>query len=163
MTEQRWSEAASYLDSYVNQIDDDWEAHFSRGVAHANTRSGVDSNRASLRAYDDAIALLPDDAPKHLVARLYGYRGAIKKRLGRLDEAEVDLRLARRLADTPYEVLDTTYNLACVMAMKNDRAASIHELYRLRDLGGINLVRGHLHDYFVNLRDDEEFRQLVGL
>ncbi len=162
LVEQKWSDAAQYLDAYVAQVDGDWKAHFSRGVAHANSRRGRLSDLAALRAYDDALALAPQDAPPYLIARLYSYRGAIKKRLGRLLEARADVRLAKSMADSHYELLDATYNSACIEVMSGDEAAVLTELRELKELGGLELVLAHLDDYFGSLREHPEFKELVG-
>ncbi|WP_037913986.1 tetratricopeptide repeat protein [Actinacidiphila yeochonensis] len=163
MAERRWAEAAEHLDRYAGEADAGWEVHYVRGVAHANTRGGTSSDIAALRAYGDAIALLPSDAEPDLVARLFTYRAAAEKRLGRYEQAEADLLLARRKATADYEVTDIAYNLASVYTMAGRRDDALTELRRLRDLDGIGLVRGHLDDYFRSLRDDPDFREVTGI
>ncbi|MFF9870131.1 tetratricopeptide repeat protein [Streptomyces sp. NPDC013953] len=161
MAERRWAEAAEHFDRYVSQVDADWEVHHVRGVAHANTRGGPPSDLSAWRACNEAIALLPDDADPNITARLFAYRGAMAKRLGRYDQAEADLQLARRHATANYEITDIAYNLASVYALAGRRDEAISELRTLRDRGGISLVHGHLDDYFSTLRQDPEFRQIT--
>ena len=162
MTERRWAEAAEHFDQYVSKVDTDWEVHFARGVAHTNTRGGPSADLAALRAYNEAIVLLPDGADPNLVARLFTYRGAVAKRLGKYDQAEADLLLARRHATADYEITDISYNLAAVYALAGRRDEALTELRQLRSLGGIRRVRRHLDDYFRALRDDPDFRQITG-
>ncbi|MER5466831.1 hypothetical protein ABT010_40735 [Streptomyces sp. NPDC002668] len=115
MAERRWAEASERFDRYVGEVDADWEIHFARGVAHANSRRGPSSDLSALRAMNEAIALVSEDAEANIVARLFAYRGAMAKRLGRYVQAEADLLLARRYATAAYEITDITYNLAAVM------------------------------------------------
>lgn len=160
MAEKRWAEAAQYFDVYVRQVDD-WEIHLIRGVAYANQRAGTATNLAALRAYSDAIALAPADADSSLVARLFGYRGAMAKRLGRLDEAESDLLLARRRASESYEIADIAYNLAAVYALGGRKSEALAEIRQLRGLGHVDIVKAHLDDYFMSLRDEPDFQKII--
>ena len=114
-------------------------------------------------ALDHAIAIMPADAPRYLRARLYSYRAAAKKRLGRLEEAKSDAEIAKSLADRHYELTDATYNLACIEAMLGHRDAALAQLRELAQLGELDLVLGHLNDYFNSLKDDPEFQQLIGM
>lgn len=161
----RWDAAAEDLDSYARQdLTENWRAHFARAVAHANAREGDASNLMALRAYNDAIALAPSDLDPNTRARLLGYRGAILKRLRRLDEAEADLLIASRHATGKYEISDIAYNLAGVYAMRSNREKT---LAALRSLGqypaSLAAVRSHLRDYFAAYEDDEEFLELIGM
>lgn len=161
MLRHQWDRAAKYFDQYVQQVPGDWEVQFSRGVAHANSRAGRESDFAALQAYDAALAWRPDSLDQNLFARLLIYRGAIKKRLGRLLEAEADVTLGRQQAKADYERLDATYNLAAIHAMKGEREATLAEILALKNLGGIRLVKGHLDDYFKDFRNDPEFRRII--
>jgi Flp pilus assembly protein TadD len=159
----QWGGAAALFDEYTkHDLETDWEAQFSRGVAHANSREGFASDLAALRSYNEAIALAPDDLGQDYRARLHAYRGAILKRLSRLDEAEADLRIAQKLASADYEVIDTRYNLACIFAMRGERQAMIEAVLALgNDPSYMAAIRSHLGDYFVRFRDDVELRSLV--
>lgn len=149
-----WESAAASFDQYVASDPSNWEAHFARAVAHANSRAGEASNLAALRAYNDAIAcapMTPDLLDQNLRARLFIYRGAMLKRLARLDEAEADLLLAKKLAHQDFEIRDIEYNLACVYAMRGDRANLMDTLAKLRRHENYRkeyaAIRGHLNDY----------------
>lgn len=93
--QRMWIEAARYYDLYIEQVPADWEAQFARGVAHANSRMGDSSDRAALDAYDAAIAHKPDDVSARITSRLFTYRGAMKKRLKMLRQAEADAVLGK--------------------------------------------------------------------
>jgi Flp pilus assembly protein TadD len=162
MAEQQWGEAARYLDEYVKSVDD-WKVHWSRGVAYGNERGGFASDLAALRAYSEAIALSPKTIEPNDFARLHSYRGAMLKRLGRLDEAEADLVLAKKIANRTFELTDIAYNLSCVYAMMGRKYDALTTLRSLQALDGLGMVLAHLDDYFVVLKDGLEFRQLVGI
>jgi tetratricopeptide (TPR) repeat protein len=162
MASGEYEEAASHFDAYSAKGATSWETNYSRGVAHANTRNGEHSDRAALMAYNDAIALSPRDLDQKLRARLFGYRGAILKRLNRLEEAANDLRLALKLAPGGYETLDAHYNLACVSAMQGERGTMLEHIKALqKDDRFRRAVAYHFMDYFVRYRDDREFLELI--
>ena len=158
---QRWTDAGHYYDRFVQQHPEDWEIQFARGVAHANSRNGRQSDLLALAAYDAAIQQVPEVVPPDTKARLLIYRGAMKKRLGLLGEAELDVLAGRRLATSSYERMDATYNLASIKALQGDRDGAIEYIRELVSQGGLNLVLGHMDDYFVSLRDDEEFKSIM--
>ncbi len=91
MAQCKWLEAGRQLAEYAAARPEDWEANILRGVAFANSRAGFETDLASLRAYNEAIAFLPRDIEPNRKARLFAYRGAMLKRLGRVEEAEADL------------------------------------------------------------------------
>jgi tetratricopeptide (TPR) repeat protein len=161
MAQQDWREAARHFDEYIARVDAEWDVYFSLGVANANQRGGASTDRAALRAYDEAMARLPEGTRTPLLPRLYSYRAAIKKRLGRLVEAKADAEVAQQLSISRYEMVDSTYNLACIEAMLGNRSEALRELRALKELGGIRLVTGHLEDYFRSLADDPEFQSLL--
>ncbi len=163
MAKRRWNDAAEHFDAYVSVRPEDFRSQLTRGVAYANMRAGNDTNLMALRAYNEAITFA-DSAPEDsLKARLFVYRGAMLKRLGRLKEAEADLLIGKSLATEEYEKRDAEYNLACVFAMKNDRVQLFRALEALRGADReLRAIRGHLDDYFKNFANDEEFRKLIG-
>ena len=166
MAEGQWLAAGHKCDEYARLKPDDWEANYVRGVAFANARVGSETNMASLRAYNDAIAFLPRNADRNVRARLFVYRGAMHKRLGQLEEAEADLMIAKRHARRPYEVNDIIYNLAGVYGLQGDRAKlldAVRELSRTsKKQGLLAAIRSHLHDYFEAFREDKEFLEMIG-
>ena len=164
MAESRWLEAAQYFDEYAKIRPLDWEAHFSRAVAYANSREGTPSNVAALRAISDALALAPSTIDQNLRARLFTYRGALLKRLRRLEEAETDLTIALKTATHQQELDDIRYNLAGVYAMRGDRQRLLEMVRMLKHSPKYLMsIRSHLHDYFQNFSNDREFVQTLSV
>jgi hypothetical protein len=148
--------------SSVSASEDRWKEHFIRGVDLAN-RHGDGSDLAALRCYNDAIAFSPGTLERNLKARLFGYRGAMFKRLGRLDEAMSDLRLAEGLATEPYETEDAKYNIACVLAMKGQADLALDVIRDLvhRDGKWRGIISHRAVTYFKNLASNAAFRALT--
>ena len=101
-----------------------------------------------------------------MTPRLYSHRSAVKKRLGRLREAKVDAEIALNLAktevaETDYEYIDATYNLAGIEAMLGNREEAPRYVAELSRLGATYRIPGHLNDYFSSLREDPEFQDLL--
>jgi tetratricopeptide (TPR) repeat protein len=163
MAERNWGEAAKWFEEYARHRPDDWEANYSRGVAFANAREGARTDLHSLRAYNETIAFAPSGLAGDSRARLFAYRGAMLKRLGRLDEAEADLLLAMKHASHPYEVDDIRYNLAGVFAMRGEREQMMKMVRGLqRSPRYLGAIRAHLEDYFLSYKDDSEFLLAIG-
>jgi tetratricopeptide (TPR) repeat protein len=161
MADGAWRDAARFFDRYTAIEPDNWDAQFSRAVAHANSRDGRDSDIAALRAYNDAIVLRPAHTSPNLIARLLSYRAAMLKRLGRLDEAEADLRVAERKADEKHEEDDVRYNLACVLAMKGRREEALEYARRLRGTPYVGSLRAHRERYFNSIANEPDFLDLI--
>lgn len=166
LAQKDWITGAKYLNAYVRRVEADWETYFTLGTAYTNSRQGEQTDRAALRAYDEAMMRWPSDPPSGMTARLYSHRSATKKRLGRLLEAKADAEIALKLAkaevvETDYEYVDATYNLACIEAMLGNREAALRHVAELSRLGATYRILGHLDDYFSILRDDPEFRDLI--
>jgi Flp pilus assembly protein TadD len=158
------SAAAALFDEYSSQTGQDWGVHFLRGVAHANAGKGRDSNVAALRAYNEALALAPENLGENTRARVYTYRGAILKRLKRLSEAEADLTHALLLAKTGGEKNDAFYNLAGVYALQSDRVRMLDCVNRLGSSEQYKAaIRAHLRDYFAMYAKDPELLRAIGL
>lgn len=156
-----WPAAAAHYGEYLKDDEENWEVHFLRGVAYANYRGSNATDLAGVRSYNEAIAFCPDDVDKNIRARLHTYRGALLKRLNRLDEAESELLLAQRWATADYEVTDNQYNLACVYAMSEQKEKMLNQLRRLSSSKGfLNGIRNK--PYFNNYRDDPDFMEIVG-
>jgi len=152
--------AATHYDKYTAFRPDDWEVHFLKGVAYANCRMGHKTNIASLRAYGDAIALAPSSVGCDTRARLHTYRGAMLKRLGRLDEALSELELAGKWAQADYEVYDNYYNLACVHAMRKDKENMLKYLRQLLAAPGWKERIRH-SPYFAHFWEDKDLQDLL--
>jgi tetratricopeptide (TPR) repeat protein len=161
MADGRWSEAAPYLDEYSRRMPDDWAGHYARAVAHQNSRMGAVSNLAALRAYNDTVSLAPGTLDANLRGRLFTYRGAALKRLGRLAEAEADLELAKQLVSTQREREDLLYNLAGLYAMTGRKSQAIEAVRSLQETSYIASIRAHLNDYFRSIRNDAEFMSIL--
>ena len=162
MAQGEWDKAATHFDKYVQFNPLDSDTQFSRGVAYANIRGGDQSNIAALRAYNEAIALAPKSLDKRLRARLFGYRGAMLKRLNRLAEAESDLILALSIADRDYERNDIKYNLACVYALQGEKTKMLNLVKELRSHEReIGAICYHVRDFFAKFANDAEFLALI--
>jgi tetratricopeptide (TPR) repeat protein len=161
MAARKWAQAAHYFDRYVEIDSTNWDATFSRAVAHANSRAGRAADVAALRSYNDAIALRPPDVDSNVIARLYSYRGAMMKRLGRFDEAEADLHLAESKATRTYEREDIRYNFACVYAMTGRRTEALEMVRSLQGTRFIGAIKANTDRYFAALANDPDFLALL--
>jgi hypothetical protein len=94
-------------------------------------------------------------------ARLHTYRGALLKRLHRLEEAESELLLAQHWATAVYELTDNQYNLACIYAMKKDKEKMLDYLRSL-STSWYSLLKLRGNPYFDNYRDDPDFLAILG-
>jgi tetratricopeptide (TPR) repeat protein len=166
MAEGKWFEAAKKYEEYAPLRPSNWEVHYVRGVAFANSRKDSETNLSSVRAYNDAIAFAPPEIEPNMRARLFAYRGAIFKRLGRLDEAEADLQIARKFATRKFEILDIQYNFACLYALRGEREKLMASIKSIREysnyFGPISAIHAHLDDYFAAYANDAEFLQAIG-
>ena len=84
------------------------------------------------------------------------------KRLGRYDEAECDLRVARRIATNADDRNDIDYNLAAVYALTGRRDEAMKLVRALAGSRFIGGIKSHADDYFASIKDDPEFIALVG-
>jgi len=158
-----WLSAARILDEYAQHRPDDFEANFSRGVAYANARDGPHTNVGALRAYNDAVASIPESLDANYRARLFTYRGAMLKRMHRFMEALADFHIAESLATDDYEITDLMYNLASAYAMMGDRSRMMEILRRIPPRSEVlSLIQARLGDYFSNFAHDKEFLALIG-
>lgn len=158
-----WLAAAHFYGEYLKAEPRNWEVHFVQAIAYANSRAGADAYRQAFLSLNAAIVYAPPDLDRNMKARLMGYRGADLKRLGRLEEAESDLILARRWATNTYEVEDTTYNLAGVYAMMGRRQEMLENLRRIAAAPKWRAYIQQRQEYFATFWNDPEFRNLVGL
>jgi len=167
MATGNWTQAAIHLDKYVQYDPLNWEVQFSRAVSYANSRGGRATDLSAVRAINEAITLASEDKSldDNLRARLFSYRAAALKRLGRLDEAESDLTVATSFATRDYEILDIEYNRACIYALRKERGRlmdTIHNIRRYKKHPNIfAAIKAHLPDYFAAFADDEDFLKLI--
>ena len=149
----------SLIASTVNSGD--WEDYYIRGVNFANTRGGHETDLGALRAYSEAIALAPLGLPDNQRSRLYAYRGAILKRLGRLDEAQQDLLLAQKWAREEREIKDALYNLAGVAALGGRQEEALSLLHELISKDSQWARSVATNKYFASLHSNPDFRRLT--
>jgi tetratricopeptide (TPR) repeat protein len=128
-----WEKAAKQFENVTKIENDSWELYFSQGVAFANTRKGIESNQKALLAYSSATVFLQNEVENNFKARLYIYKGAILKRLNRLEEAETDIKLGLTYATNEYEFNDGLYNLSCVYAMRGEEDKYFESAMKLKD------------------------------
>lgn len=158
-----WSIAAKILNEYAKHRPEDFEANFSRGVAYANSRDGVSTDLGALRAYNDAVASMPESLDGNYRARLFTYRGAMLKRMRRFEEAIADFKIAEKTATNEYEQSDLLYNLASTYALMGDRSRMMEIIHGLPiESRVMRNIRARLGDYFKEFSDDKEFLQAIG-
>jgi Flp pilus assembly protein TadD len=163
MAEKNWFEAGKEFEKYAMLRPEDWEAAYLRGVSFVNSRNSAETDLSALRAYNDAIAFAPSGIDPNMCARLFAYRGAVFKRLGRLDEAEWDLLFAKARATKEYEVNDIKYNLAGVYAMRGEREKLLALVRELKQSQRhLAAIRTHFDDYFRLYVNDRELLEAIG-
>lgn len=158
-----WKSAAEEYSEYLKYDRDNWEIYFLQGIAFQNSREGNHTNLAALRAYSEAIVLAPTDIDVNTRARLFAYKGAALKRLGRLIESESDLLIAKRIATREYEIADIAYNLACVYAMiknKDEMLKNIKIAIKFPGHRYKQAIQAH-KDYFDNYWEDQDFQLAI--
>lgn len=161
MAAGKYEEAALAFGKYSNSSID-WKEHLSRGVAYANARAGDNANLLALRAYNDTLAYAPREGDQNMIARVFTYRGAILKRLGRYGEAISDLSMALKLASKQQEILDTNYNLACVYALQGEKENMQKHLKEIKSSPRYSsAVSNHFHDYFGKFKDDPVLLEVI--
>jgi hypothetical protein len=113
-------------------------------------------------AYNDAIALAPNDLDRNRRARLFTYRAAMMKRLRRLREAENDLNISLADATSSYEKLDAHYNMACICAMQNNPEKMYEHVSALQSNNFfVSLVVRNINEYFENYSSDPKLLSLL--
>jgi tetratricopeptide (TPR) repeat protein len=161
MAKGSFDDAADSFEQYTSGKEASWEVYFSKAVNLANLRQGRISNQASVKAYSDAINALPKKVDPNVRARVFGYRGAILKRLERLDEAEADLNIAQKYATAAYETDDILYNQACVYAMQGNKEKMLSSMFKIKNNYTFLSIKNHLTDYFKKFDSDSDFRNFL--
>jgi tetratricopeptide (TPR) repeat protein len=148
--------------SHVSELGaGDWEDYYIKGVNFANQRGGIETDIAALCSYAQAIAIAPQDLLKNTFSRLYAYRAALLKRLGRLEEAKNDLVLAKQWASENREINDAIYNMACVLAMSGEVDQAIDEIKTLIARDPVYLRVVTTKSYFKNIAEHPDFKALT--
>lgn len=149
---EEWYKAGKQYDIATFKVNDNWELYFYKGIAYANSRKGSYSTKQALQAYSDAIVYIPNKITPNTKARLFLYKGAILKRLNRLEEAQIDIELGLKYATASYEINDGLYNLACVFAMKNDVNSfnKVSDKLKNKDLSTYKYLIQRLREYAPN-------------
>lgn len=158
-----WEKATYHLDLASQAFPSDSNIHFTRGVCYANIRGGVETDRRSVDAYSKAIVYLPS-IEKETRNKAYIYRGAMFKRLGKLDEAECDIRFGLSYTLNKHFKADGLYNLACIHAMRNEKEdlLSVIQTIKQTDISYLSVIKYHFSDYFRDFKDDVDFKKLIG-
>lgn len=159
---KEWDKAAYYFEKASDFFPYNWELHFSKSIAYANSRKNEITDLKALKAYSETIVYMPKDIDSDLKGRIFTYRGAMLKRLNRLDEAEADLVLGEKLVSRQYEKQDVYYNLACVYAMKKNKEKMIAYVKKIdQKFGYKEAIKYHLNNYFKYYSNDEELIHLL--
>jgi|GEM_PF-6377692 len=156
-------DAADRFEEYTALSEASWEVYFSKAVNLANLRKDEHSNRASIKAYNDALNQLPSNINLNIKARIFSYRAAMLKRVNRLDEAESDLLLGKKLATATYEIDDINYNLACVYAMQGNKERMLDAISCIQHPASLKSIRHHMGDYFEKFRNDTDLANMLSL
>jgi len=157
-----WLAGAQILEKYAALRLNDFEANFSRGVAYANSREGLTTDTAALRAYNDAVTFVPDSIDNNFRARLFTYRGAMLKRMHRFEEALADFRIAEPLASDDDEAGDLLYNFASTYALMGDRENMLATIRRIPpNSDDMRVIQARRYDYFSKFADDPEFLEAI--
>jgi tetratricopeptide (TPR) repeat protein len=159
---KEWEKATYHLGLASQVYPQDSNIHFTRGVCYANIRGGIDSDRKSIEAYSQAIIYLSDEK-KETRNKAYIYRGAMYKRLGKLDEAENDINFGLSNTGSKHIKADGLYNLACIHSMKNDKEnlLEVIKLIKQTDSSYLSAIKYHFMDYFRNFKDDDAFKKAI--
>lgn len=156
-----WEKATYHLDLAAISYPEDWNLHFTRGISYANMRGGAKTNIKGIEAYTQALIYIPD-FEKEFKSNIHIYRGAIFKRINKLDEALMDVEFGMANTNDRFFIADAKYNLACIYAMQNKREKLFAILRELKLANTFQTgIRHHLDDYFQNFKSDKEFLELI--
>ncbi|MGH1376033.1 MAG: tetratricopeptide repeat protein [Alphaproteobacteria bacterium] len=148
---KKWVDAIKNYDEVIKRDSDNLVAYFNRGIANGK----IEEYDASIADYDEVIRIFPKDA------YAYNNRGLSKHNLDDYKAAIEDYDVAIGLAprnDAPY------YNKSCAYALMGKPVEEILELLKKAiGLNDKNIEMAREDDDFVSLRENKEFRKLVGL
>ncbi len=159
MSNDEWGKAADHYEQALKNGSSDWRLYSSQGVAYANTRT---ENLLALQSYSNAIVFLPIEAESNIKSRLFIYRGAMLKRLRRIEEAILDVEYGRKLASKQYEILDSLYNLCCLYAMSHDQKMYSKTGKELKSLSNkqFEFMKLRLDEFAPEFKKTEAYRSL---
>lgn len=157
-----WAKATYHLDIASQAFPNDSNIHFTRGVCYANIRGGNETDSKSIEAYSKAIIYLKD-SEKETRNKAYIYRGAMFKRLRKLDEAECDIKFGLANTLNRHFQADGLYNLACIYAMRSDKHNLLGTIKVIKQIDNsyLSAIKYHLSNYFVNFKNDDDFKMLI--
>lgn len=158
-----WEKAAYHLEYASKAFPTDPNIHFTRGVCYSNMRGGIDTDRKCIDAYSKAITYI-SNSDKETRNKAYIYRGAMLKRIGKLDEAENDIKFGISQTKNKYFLADGTYNLACIYAMKGNKEQLYDTIKLLKtkyNNSHMATIKYHLNDYFKDFKNDDPFNTLI--
>lgn len=158
----KWEKAAFHFEKALIDKNEEWEIHFSKAVSFANTPNGKISVLKALQGYNDAICFFPKSEEDYYKARMYIYRGAMFKRLNRLEEAESDINYGLEITNNPSDQHDATYNLVCIYAMRGEKKPMLVFIEQLMEEQHLlDLIQDHLNDYFQQFKNDPELLDII--
>lgn len=117
--ESKWEKAASMYEKACSLNPGNEELYFSCGIAYANSRLGRKNDIKALQYYSNAIVYFSGNN-NSFFSRLFIYKGAMLKRLNRLNEAYETVKFGYNLATEYEEINDALYNLSCISAMQDE-------------------------------------------
>jgi tetratricopeptide (TPR) repeat protein len=148
--EAQYERAVQCYDRAIQIRPDYAEAHMLRGVALA----ALGRNEEALAGFDRAVHTRPDSAKAHCL------RGVVLGELGRNEE---ELAAFDRAVQIRPDYADAHYNRAYAHSRLGMRPQALADLGRAIELDPKCRDMAKTQQGFESLRDDPEFRRLVGL
>jgi len=146
---------------YIANGNETWDSYFDKAINISNLRDIPNSNLAAVRACNDSINAMPTDIAPNSKARVFAFRGAVLKRINRLDEAELDLSIAKKYATDENQIDDIYYNLACIYALQGNKEKMLENLNSIKTERSIQYIRNHTSDYFKLYSLDADFNSTL--
>ena len=142
-------EAIADFNQALKLQPDNAKAYYTRGIAYATQGKYTEA----IDDYNQALKLNPD------LALAYNNRGLAYSKQGKYSEAIADFNQALKL--NPDYAL-AYYNKACVYSSKREIKEAIENLQRAIDLNAKLRDMAKTDSDFDNIRQDRQFRALVG-